>query len=101
MKFKEILKKFNNKYLIVTLIFAVVLIFVDQYNIFFQIKNFKKLRAAKQQIEFYDKEIENQQNILNNLHKDSAMMERIAREKYMMKRENEVIYVIETKEDQQ
>lgn len=101
MKFKEILKKFNNKYLIVTLIFAVVLIFVDQYNIFFQIKNFKKLRAAKQQIEFYDKEIENQQNILNNLHKDSAMMERIAREKYMMKRENEVIYIIETKEDQQ
>lgn len=99
MKFKEILKKFNNKYLIVTLIFAVVLIFVDQYNIFFQIKNFKKLRAAKQQIEFYDKEIENQQNILNNLHKDSVMMERIAREKYMMKRENEVIYVIETKEE--
>ena len=99
MKSKEILKKFNNKYLIVTLIFAVVLIFVDQYNIFFQIKNFKKLRAAKQQIEFYDKEIENQQNILNNLHKDSAMMERIAREKYMMKRENEVIYVIETKEE--
>lgn len=99
MKFKEILKKFNNKYLIVTLIFAVVLIFVDQYNIFFQIKNFKKLRAAKQQIEFYDKEIENQQNILNNLHKDSAMMERIAREKYMMKRENEVIYIIETKEE--
>ncbi len=99
MKFKEILKKFNNKYLIVTLIFAVVLIFVDQYNIFFQIKNFKKLRAAKQQIEFYDKEIEIQQNILDNLHKDSAMMERIAREKYMMKRENEVIYVIETKEE--
>ena len=99
MKSKEILKKFNNKYLIVTLIFAVVLIFVDQYNVFFQIKNFKKLRAAKQQIEFYDKEIENQQNILNNLHKDSAMMERIAREKYMMKRENEVIYVIETKEE--
>lgn len=99
MKFKEILKKFNNKYLIVTLIFAVVLFFVDQYNIFFQIKNFKKLRAAKQQIEFYDKEIENQQNILDNLHKDSAMMERIAREKYMMKRENEVIYVIETKEE--
>ena len=84
---------------IVTLIFAVVLFFVDQYNIFFQIKNFKKLRAAKQQIEFYDKEIENQQNILDNLHKDSAMMERIAREKYMMKRENEVIYVIETKEE--
>lgn len=101
MKSKEILKKFNNKYLIVTLIFAVVLIFVDQYNIFFQIKNFKKLRAAKQQIEFYDKEIEIQQNILDNLHKDSAMMERIAREKYMMKRENEVIYIIETKEDQQ
>ena len=98
MDFKEILKKFNNKYIIATLIFAVVIIFVDQYNLFYQINNFKKLKKAKSQVEYYEKEIKEQQETLDRLHRDSALMERIAREKYMMKRDNEVIYVIEAKE---
>ena len=98
MNWKEVLKKFNNKYIIVTLIFAVIIIFVDQYNLFFQIKNLRKLNKAKDKIEYYENEIKNQQEVLENLHKDSALMERIAREKYMMKRDNEVIYIIEAKE---
>lgn len=98
MKFREILKKFTNKYIIVTVIFAVILLFIDQYNIFFQIENFKKLNKAKEQVEYYEDGIKSQQEILNNLHRDSALMERIAREKYMMKRDNEVIYIIEAKE---
>ena len=101
MKFKEILKKFNNKYIIVTLIFAVIIIFVDQYNIFSQVKNHKILKETKKQVEFYEQEIKNQQDILDNLHKDSVLMERIAREKYMMKRDNEVIYVIEADESEE
>lgn len=98
MDIKEILTKFNNKYIIATLIFAVVIIFADQYNLFYQIKNFKKLKEAKNKVEYYEKEIQQQQETLERLHRDSALMERIAREKYMMKRENEVIYVIEAKE---
>lgn len=99
MKFKDILKKLSNKYLIATLIFAVVIIFVDQYNLFFQIKNFRKRDAARERVEFYEKEIENKQQVLDNLHKDSSLMERIAREKYMMKRDNEVIYIIQNNEE--
>ncbi len=98
MDFKEILKKFNNKYIIATLVFAVVIIFADQYNLFYQIKNFKKLKEAKNKVEYYEKEIQQQQETLERLHRDSALMERIAREKYMMKRDNEVVYVIEAKE---
>ena len=99
MKFKEILKKFNNKYIIATLIFAVIIIFIDQYNVFNQVKNHKKLKETKKQVEFYEQEIKKQQDILDNFHKDSVLMERIAREKYMMKRDNEVIYVIEADEE--
>ena len=98
MNWKEILKKFKNKYVIATLIFAIIIIFIDQYNLFFQIKNLRKLNKAKDQIEYYENEIKSLQEVLENLHKDSALMERIAREKYMMKRDNEVIYIIETKE---
>lgn len=99
MEFKEILKKFSNKYLIVTLIFAVVIIFTDKYNVFNQIKNYRELKEAKKQLEFYENEIAKEQKFLDSLHKDSIMLERIAREKYMMKRDNEVIYIIEAKED--
>lgn len=98
MNWKSILKKFKNKYIIATLVFAVIIIFIDQYNIFFQARNLKKLNKAKDQVEYYEKEIKNKQEVLDNLHKDSAMMERIARENYMMKRDNEVIYIIESKE---
>lgn len=99
MEFKEIIKKLNNKYLIVTLIFAVIIIFTDKYNVFNQIKNYRELKEAKKQLEFYENEIAKEQKFLDSLHKDSIMLERIAREKYMMKRDNEVIYIIEAKED--
>ena len=90
--------KFKNKYIIATLVFAVIIIFIDQYNLFFQTRNLKKLNKAKDQVEYYENEIKSQQEVLDNLHKDSALMERIARENYMMKRDNEVIYIIENKE---
>ena len=98
MNWKAILMKFKNKYIIATLVFAVIIIFIDQYNLFFQTRNLKKLNKAKDQVEYYENEIKSQQEVLDNLHKDSALMERIARENYMMKRDNEVIYIIENKE---
>ena len=101
MNIKEILKKFNNKYIIATLIFAVVILFIDQYNVFSQGKNYKKLRKAKEKVEYYENEIEKKQETLDKLHKDSALMERIAREKYMMKRDNEVIYIIEADDSEE
>lgn len=99
MKFKEIFKKINNKYIIATLIFAAIIVFIDQYNIFHQIDTYKKLKKAKDQIEYYDQEIEKQQELLDKLKTDSAMMEKVAREQYMMKRDNEVIYIIEAKKE--
>lgn len=100
MQFKEVLKKLNNKYIIVTLIFAVIIIFIDQYNVFNQAKTHKKLRKAKDQVEYYENEIQKKQEVLDNLHKDSALMEKIARERYMMKRDNEVIYIIKSDDEE-
>ena len=62
MKFKEILKKFNNKYIIVTLIFVVIILFIDQYNVFNQAKTLKKLNKGKAQVEFNEAEIEKNQD---------------------------------------
>ena len=98
MSFKDILKKFSNKYVIATLIFAAVIVFIDQYNIFEQGKSYRKLRKVKKQVEYYDHEIKKQEQTLHDLKKDSALLERVAREQHLMKRDDEVIYILE-KED--
>lgn len=99
MKFKEILKKLSNKYIIATLIFAAVIVFFDQFNVFEQSRSFKKLHKIKKQVEYYDAEIEKQKEEIDKLKTDTAYVEKVAREKHMMKRDNEVIYVLEKKED--
>ena len=92
---KNILRKFSNKYVIATLVFVAVIVFIDQYNVFEQGKSIRKLRKMKKQEENYNYEIKKQEDTIEMLYKDSLLMEKVAREKYMMKRDNEVIYVLE------
>lgn len=96
MTFKDILRKLNNRYVYALLIFLVIILFIDQFNLFEQHRLKKTLKDQEQQIEFYKQEISEQKQLLENLQNDTATMERVARENYMMKRDNEVIYLIET-----
>lgn len=98
MTFKKILRKLNNRYIYATVIFLVLFLFVDQFNLFKQIKLDNMLKDQKQQINFYKQEISESKELLDKLQNDTATMERVAREQYMMKRDNEVIYLIETQE---
>lgn len=98
MTFKDVLRRLNNRYFYATVVFVVVILFVDQFNLFEQIKLRKTLKDQKQQIEFYQQEISESKDLLDRLQNDTATMERVAREQYMMKRDNEVVYLIETQE---
>ncbi len=98
MTFRKFLSKLNNRYFYVIVIFLVIFLFVDQFNLFDQIKMHKTLNDQKEQIKFYETEISESKQLLNLLENDTATMERVAREQYMMKRDNEVVYLIETQE---
>lgn len=98
MTIKEILRKLNNRYVYATLLFLVVILFIDQFNLFEQIKLHKSLKDQNQQIEYYEKEVSQSKQYLQDLQNDTATMEKVAREQYLMKRDNEVIYLIETQE---
>lgn len=98
MSFKEVLKKFSNKYVIATLIFAALIVFIDQYNVFEQGRSYRKLRKVKKEVKYYDNEIEKEMQTLNQLKSDTALLEKVAREQHLMKRDDEVIYVLEVKE---
>jgi cell division protein FtsB len=98
MTFKQVLRKLNNRYLYATIIFLVVIFVVDQFNVFEQLRLQRTLDDQKQQIEYYEKEITESQAYLDALQNDTATMEKVAREQYMMKRPNEVVYLIDTQE---
>lgn len=98
MTFKETLRKLNNRYVYATLAFLVVFLFIDQFNLFEQIKLHKTLKDQKRQIDYYEQEIKYSKQYLHDLQNDTATMEKVAREQYMMKRDNEVIYLIETQQ---
>ena len=96
--FKNILRKLNNRYVYATILFLLVILVIDQFNLFEQRRLKKSLNDQKQQIEYYEKEISESKEYLNALQNDTATMEKVAREQYMMKRDNEVVYIIETQE---
>ena len=98
MTFREVLRKLNNRYVYATLVFLVVIFFIDQFNVFEQIRLHRSLKDQKQQIEYYESEIKDSKEYLNALQNDTATMEKVAREQYMMKRDNEVVYLIDTQE---
>ena len=98
MTFKQILRKLNNRYVYAILVFLVIFLFVDQFNFFKQRQLSKTLEDQKQQIEYYENEISASKQYLDALQNDTATMEKVAREQYLMKRDNEVVYLIETQE---
>ena len=98
MTFKEVLRKLNNRYVYATLLFLIVILFIDQFNLFDQLKLSQSLEDKKQQIEYYEKLVPESKAYLEALQTDTATMEKVAREQYMMKRDNEIIYLIDTQE---
>ena len=98
MTFREILRKLNNRYVYTVVFFLILFLFVDQFNLFKQRELKKTLDDNKQQIEYYEKEISESKQYLSDLQNDTSTMEKVAREQYLMKRDNEVVYLIETQE---
>ena len=98
MTFKNILRKLNNRYVYAIAIFLVVFLFIDQFNLFEQIRLGKTAKNQNDQVEFYEKENQRLREYRDKLQNDTATMEKVARENYMMKRDNEVVYLIETQE---
>ncbi len=98
MTFRKILKKLSNRYVIATLVFILVIVFFDQFNIRKQVELHRELKAQEAEIEHLQTSIQLYKDSLKMVTEDPEGMEQIAREKYFMKRDNEVVYKIADKE---
>ncbi len=88
------LKYINNRYFYTGLAFLVWLAFFDNDSILEQIKLSNKINDLKQEKSFYKTEIQKNKSALNALKYDTTQLEKYAREKYFMKKDNEDVYVV-------
>ena len=93
---KKIPSYLKNKYTITIVTFMVWLSFFDQNNMMIQVQNKMELWELEEDKKYYLLEIEKTKSDLEELTSDMKSLERFAREKYLMKRDNEEVFVFVT-----
>lgn len=84
----------KNFYVVFTLFFVVWMVFMDSNDIFSQFKLRSKLKELEKQKEFYLERKEKIQEDREELMSNYEMLEKFARERYLMKRKTEDLYVV-------
>ena len=87
----------KNKYFISFSAFCVIILFLDKNDIFTQLARRNELHKLNQSKAYYTKEINKLDKELQGLSSDPGVIEKLAREKYLMKRDNEEIFIIPEK----
>lgn len=93
--FKKLLPIITNRYLLATIAFVVWMLFFDQRDIFLQKERAKELKKLEDAKAYYNKEIQNTKTQLDNLQTNPRSIEKFARERYLLKREGEEVFVFE------
>jgi len=94
LKNKRWFKMVANTYVIILLLFLIWMLFFDTNSFLIHKELNDDINALEENKEFYQSEIEKDKVFINKM-KDSFEMEKFAREKYYLKKENEDIFIIE------
>ena len=82
------------KYMIVVLFCILLIGFVDENSVWHHIRNQQRISELKDEIELYNKRHKRDQARIRELDKNPKAMEKIARERYFMKADDEDIFVL-------
>lgn len=91
-KIRNVLK---NKYFITIVVFALWMLFFDDKDITLMTSRQEKLNDLRESERRLEAEIAETRSELNQLKTNSKSIERYAREKYLMKKDNEEIFVLQ------
>lgn len=84
----------KNKYILTTLLFCLWVLFFDQNNLVERFQNRREKRQLENDREYYIKKTAEDQERLEELKTNDDNLEKFAREQYLMKKENEEVFVI-------
>ncbi len=98
---EKILKTINkmpwwitNVYFLVMFTFLIWMLFFDQNNMLTSYNTDSKLNTLLDQKAYYETEIDKVNNLKEELFSTDKKKEKFAREKYLMKKDNEDLYII-------
>ncbi|MBC8320674.1 MAG: septum formation initiator family protein [Bacteroidetes bacterium] len=92
-------KYINNKYFYTGLLFLVWWVFFDQESLIVQYNLSRVKTGLENQKEFYNNEIKKDEAAINTLQNDTVFLEKYAREKYFMKKDDEDVFVVVRDDD--
>lgn len=99
MDFKEKINRipaaFKNFYLVSFLLFLVWVLFFDNNDLFTQARSYRMYNSLLQEEEYYKIEIIKDEELHTSLNSDKKALEKLAREKYLMTKPGEKLYIIE------
>ena len=86
-------KFLGNKYALVSTVFIVWMLFFDRNDLITQVKQKNKLNQMKQDQLYFTEEIQKDMTMLKEMKNNPETLEKFAREKYLMKKKNEDVFV--------
>ena len=92
--FKKLLHFLINKYTLTTLAFLVWLLFFDSNNIMNRLRVKERLNELKREKKHYLDEIRHDSILTQKLLNDSVEQEKFARERYIMKKDKEDVFLV-------
>ncbi len=89
----KILHVLRNKYLLSLSLFSIWIIFFDDNNLIIRSGMIRNANQLRDDCEYYEKRIITDSIKLNELKSSPEMLEKFAREQYLMKKDNEDIFI--------
>ena len=96
--FKKVPPVFRNFYSLMGIAFLVWMIFLDSNDLINRYRLSAKLRSLEGEKRYYAEKIREVEKDRAELMGTNELLEKFAREKYLMKRETEDIYIIDEKD---
>lgn len=89
---------FKNFYFITGITFLIWMIFMDSNDLISRFKMSAKLRSLQNEKEYYEEKIVEVEKDRKELMTNKELLEKFAREKYLMKKETEDVFIIQVKD---
>jgi cell division protein DivIC len=85
----------RNKFVLASAFFIVWMLFFDKNDVFSMIEKRKELSEIQKSKHYFEGEIEANRKFANDLKTNPAAIEKFAREKYLMKKANEDLFLVQ------
>jgi cell division protein FtsB len=88
----------NHKYKLAIVLFGVWMLFIDTNSCVRHYQISEKIQKLEESKEYYQNEIDKDREAIKDMKSDPDNMEKYARERFLMKRKNEDIFIIKEEE---